>query len=300
MTQEKPTSTFWTQKRANGAIALVSMAWGSSFLLMKVGLEGITPFHMITLRSSIAFVVTALAFIRKVRKVDRRTLGYAAILGLFIFGMFAFLMHGLATTTASAAGFLCSTTVVFVPILQMILTRKKPRTKVMLGTILAMIGIAFLTIQESFTFDFSAALCIIGAFLYAWHIILTDRFTHKVDGLLLGVYQLGFTSLYGLAASLIFKTPSLPVGAAEWGAILGLALICSAFGFVMQSIAQKHTTPEHTGLLYALEPVFSAIFAFLFLREILAFRGYIGAALVLCGILIPNIKSPTAHTEIQG
>ena len=36
----------------------------------------------------------------------------------------------------------------------------------------------------------------------------------------------------------------------------------------MQSIAQKYTTPEHTGLLYALEPVFSALFAFVFLREV--------------------------------
>ncbi len=36
----------------------------------------------------------------------------------------------------------------------------------------------------------------------------------------------------------------------------------------MQSLAQKYTTPEHTGLLYALELVCSALFAFVFLREV--------------------------------
>ncbi len=65
----------------------------------------------------------------------------------------------------------------------------------------------------------------------------------------------------------------------------------------MQSIAQKYTTPEHTGLLYALEPVFSALFAFVFLREVLAIRGYMGALMVLCSILISNVKLPGAEVE---
>ena len=39
-----------------------------------------------------------------------------AVLGLFLFGLFAFLMHGLQTTSASNGGFLTSTTVVLVPI----------------------------------------------------------------------------------------------------------------------------------------------------------------------------------------
>ncbi len=65
----------------------------------------------------------------------------------------------------------------------------------------------------------------------------------------------------------------------------------------MQSLAQKYTTPEHTGWLYALEPVFSALFAFVFLREVLAIRGYMGALMVLCGILIPNVKLPGTEVE---
>ncbi|EHQ90541.1 DMT family transporter [Desulfosporosinus youngiae] len=289
--REKMVPGGWTQKKADGAIALVAMVWGASYLLMKVGLEGIAPLNMIALRCCIAFAATALIFNKKVRKADGIVLQYGAVLGLVIFAIFGFIMYGLKTTTASAAGFLCSTTVVFVPILQIIITRKKTQPKVMAGTVFTIMGIALLTIHESLSFDTGAALCIAGAFFYACHIILTDRFIRRVDGLLLGVYQLGFAGLYGLIASFIFEMPSLPVGAAQWGAIMGLALVSSAFGFVMQSIAQKYTTPEHTGLLYALEPVFSALFAFVLLREILAIRGYIGALMVLCGILIPNIKS---------
>ena len=50
-------------------------------------------------------------------------------------------------------------------------------------------------------------------------------------------------------------------------AVLGLALLCTAYGFILRPVAQKYTTPEHVGFLFSLEPVFSAIFGFLFLRE---------------------------------
>ena len=38
-----PRGIRWTQQRADAALGLVAMAWGSSYLLMKMGLEGIPP-----------------------------------------------------------------------------------------------------------------------------------------------------------------------------------------------------------------------------------------------------------------
>lgn len=295
-TEKEELVSGWTQRKADSFIALISMAWGVSYLLMKVGLDGIGPFNMVALRFGIAFVVTALIFNQKVRKANRYMIGYGAILGLILFIVFSFLMYGLKTTTASTAGFLTSTTVVFVPILQTIITQKRPQSKVIVRTLLTIIGIAFLTIQNSISLNVGAAFCIIGALLYACHIILTDRVTHKVDGLLLGIYQLGFAGLYGLIASLAFEKLSLPSSEAQWGAVLGLALICSAFGFVMQPIAQKYTTPEHTGLLFALEPVFSALFAFIFLHELLTVKGYIGAILVLFSVLLSAYKTKNRNS----
>lgn len=280
-----------SQCQANSIIALISMAWGLSYLLMKIGLNEIAPFNMIALRFGIAFFVTALIFISKVRKVNLHAIRCGAISGLLLFIEYSFLAFGVKGTTASTAGFLFGTTVVFVLILQMIITRKRPRKKIVTGIILTMTGITLLTVQDSLTFNIGAVLCIIGAFLYAWHIILTDFLTHRTDGLLLGIFQIGFAGLFGLLASLCFETPSLPSGGTQWGAVLGLALICTAFAFVMQPIAQQYTTPEHTGLLLALEPVFSAIFAFVFLQEVLLLKGYIGAVFVLCGVLISNMKS---------
>ena len=265
-------------------IALVAMSWGSSYLLMKIGLDGIPSCSIIALQFGIAFLAVGLIFIPWLRRTKRKTLMYGSLLGLMLFGVFVFLMYGLKTTSAASAGFLTSTTVTFVPIFHACITRRLPGGSLILGTLLTLSGICLLTLRESFSIHSGDLLCISGAALYACHIILTDHLTAQEDGLLLGVWQLGFAGLYGIIATILFETPALPANGAQWWAVLGLALVCSAFGFVVQPVAQRYTTPEHTGLLFALEPVFSALFAFIFLHETLSIQGWLGAGFVLCGI----------------
>jgi len=279
-----------TQRKADLLIAIISMAWGTSYLLMKLGLNGIEPFSLITLRFGIAFVITIIIFFKRVIKVDSTTISYSALIGLILFGVFTAIMYGLKTTTVSSAGFLTSTTVIFVPILQSLITREMPKLPIIAGVLVIIAGIGLLTIGDSFVIESGSILCLFGAFLYAVHIIATNYFTHKTDSLQLGIFQLGFAALYGLIFSFIFETPSLPSTTIEWAAVLGLALVCSGFGFVVQPIAQKFTTPERTGMLFALEPVFSALFGFIFLQEILQLQGYIGAILVLYGVGVSSIK----------
>lgn len=279
-----------TRRKADLLIALISMAWGSSYLLMKIGLDELGAFNLIALRFGIAFIFTTLIFIKRIIKIRLKTIYYSSILGFILFCTFTFLMIGLKTTTASSAGFLTSTAVVFVLILQVLVTREKPKLSIVVGVVLTICGIALLTIKQSFVLESGSILCILGAFSYACHIIITNNLTRKAEGLLLGIFQLGFASLYGLIFSVIFEKTSLPQNSAQWIAVLGLALICSAFGFVIQPVAQQYTTPERTGLLFSLEPVFSAAFGYIFLNEVLLARGYMGALIVLCGVLVSSIK----------
>lgn len=282
------TAMKWTQGKADFMIALIAMAWGSSYLLMKIGLNSIPPFSLIALRFGIAFVLVCSLFRGRMRSVTKKTLLRGTVLGSILFSVFGFLLYGLKTTPASTAGFLTSMAVVFVPVLQALVKRKRIAGITLLSVIIAVTGIALMTITESLQFGSGSLLCIGGAFMYAVQIIVTDRFTQESDGLQLGILQLGTASILGAACSFIFETPALPADGAQWGAVLGLAVICSAFGFVMQPVAQKYTTPEHTGLLFSLEPVFSAVFALLFLHEVLLPRNYLGAALVLTGVIISS------------
>jgi drug/metabolite transporter (DMT)-like permease len=279
-----------TQKQANLILATVSMGWGTSYIFMKLCADTISPFTIVALRFGIAFIVMMAIFFKKIVRVDTKTLKFSAIIGALLCGIFIALMYGMKTTTASSAGFLTSTTVILVPILQTFITRKLPHKEIIYGVIIVSIGLLLLTIEDDFTFALGSFYCLVAAFLYAVHIIVTNFFVKEVDALQLGIFQLGFSCLYATFGNLIFETPVLPHDMIDWLSILGLALICSAYGFVMQPIAQRYTTPEDTGFLFSLEPIFSAIFAFIFLHENMGLQGYLGALVILAGVFIANYK----------
>lgn len=277
-----------TQKQANFLLATVSIGWGTSYIFMKVLADTVSPFTVVALRFGIAFLIMIAIFNQKLISVNIKMLSYSAIVGVLLCGIFISLMYGMKTTSASSAGFLTSTTVILVPILQILITRKLPRKEVIYGVITVSIGLALLTIKDDFTFALGSLFCLVAALLYGIHIIVTNYFVKKVDAFQLGIFQLGFAFLFAFIGSFTFETPVLPNGVIEWSAILGLTIICSAYGFVIQPIAQKYTTPESTGFLFSLEPVFSAIFAFFFLNENMGGQEYVGAFLILSGVLIAN------------
>lgn len=277
-----------TQKQANFLLATVSIGWGTSYIFMKVLADTVSPFTVVALRFGIAFLIMIVMFNQKLISINIKMLSYSAIVGVLLCGIFISLMYGMKTTSASSAGFLTSTTVILVPVLQILIKRKLPRKEVIYGVITVSIGLALLTIKDDFTFALGSLLCLVAALLYGVHIIVTNYFVKKVDAFQLGIFQLGFAFLFAFIGNFIFETPVPPNGVIEWFAILGLAIICSAYGFVIQPIAQKYTTPESTGFLFSLEPVFSAVFAFIFLNENMGGQEYVGALLILSGVLIAN------------
>ncbi|GGG59769.1 EamA family transporter [Paenibacillus radicis (ex Gao et al. 2016)] len=54
-----------TQKQANLVLATVSIAWGLSYIFMKLGIDGMPPASIVALRCGIAFIVTVLIFGKK-------------------------------------------------------------------------------------------------------------------------------------------------------------------------------------------------------------------------------------------
>ena len=283
-------NNFWNQRTADLTMVCIAMAWGTSYLFMKLGLGVLPPFTVLALRFCIAFLIVASIFFKQLNHTWR-TIGNGALLGVLTYGMCALLILGLKTTTASNAGFLTSTAVVMVPIFHAFLVKKLPDISVIVGTILTTVGISCLTLQQSLVFHSGDILCFVGAVIYAIYIILTDKLSKQDDGLLLGIWQIGFAGLYSSVSALIFETPSLPSSTIGWVAVLGLAVLGSAFAFVAQPVAQKYTTPEHTGVLFSLEPVFAALFAFIFLHETMSGRGYLGVILVMAGVFTVSLTA---------
>lgn len=279
--------------KADLMILFITICWGSSYLFMKMGLDTLGEFNLIALRFGLAFILAAAIFYPRLRQVNLRTIRYAMLLGSILFIMFTALTFGLKTTTTSNAGFLISLTVVFVPLIHTFLFKKKIEKKLIASILLALTGITLLTIQLPFTFKIGDLFCIAAALCYALHINVVSSAAQKVDTLSLGILQLGFTGLYAFVMSLILETPVLPSTTHGWIAILVLSVVCSALGFILQTIAQKYTTATRTGLVFSLEPVFAAMFGFWFAHEIMNSVQYFGAALVFLSVVIASVEVNT-------
>ena len=279
-----------TQLKANFIMLIVTMFWGSSYLFMKMGLDTIQGFNLVALRFGIAFILAGIVFYKRFMHIDFQTIKYGFLLGTLMFSAISVVTIGVKSTSASNAGFLFSLAVVFVPLLLAVFFKRRPEKKIIFGVGFSITGIALLTLTNGLKISSGDFLIILGALLYAIYIIVIDKVTKNSDSILLGVLQLGICGAWGLLFSFVFEHPHLPNTTESWISVLALAILCSAFGFIGQTVAQKYTTPTHTGLIFSLEPVFSALFAFIFAGEVLTSWGYLGSILVLLGILIAKIN----------
>ncbi len=156
-----------------------------------------------------------------------------------------------------------------------------------------------MSVRQSFLINFGDILCIISSVIYAIYIIYTDRIVKGRNCLLLGVLQFGVVSLLGFIFSLSFENFALPYTKFDWIVILILAIFCSAFGFIGQIFAQKFINSVKTGMILSLEPLFAAIFGYVFLDERLSLLGYLGGFLMLVGITIANTKKQAAQGKLN-
>ncbi len=275
--------------KADFMLLMITIFWGASYILTKIGLETLEAFNLIALRFIIAFGISAIVFKKQVFKTDVRTIKYALILSIILFGVFISMTFGLKYTSASNAGFLISLSVVLIPVISFIFLKQKIDKKVIGGVCLALIGIALLTLNTELRLSSGDILCILCALLFATHIVVTSIFTQKVDSIALGVLQLGFVGIFSVVFSMLIETVKLPSNTTSWFVVLSLSILCTAVGYIVQTTAQQYTSATHTGLILSLEPVFSAVFAYVFLGEILTKKGYVGAVILLLSVLIAEL-----------
>jgi len=278
------------QRKADLALIMVVMFWGTSNLLTKVGLGDLSEFNLIALRFVTAFGLTAVIFRKCLAAVDLRTIKRAAMLSVVLFLVYIFATFGVRYTTVSNAGFLTCLAGIIVPMINYVVFRIKLDKMTVVSIVMALAGVWMLIAGTSITFNLGDILCILCSVAFAAHILVTERFTKEVDSVALGVIQLGFVGVYAVVFSFMLETPTLPVSVSNWMVVLGLSVFSTAIAFVTQTVAQKYTTATHTGLIFTFEPLFSVLIAYIFLGEILSIRGYAGAALMLASLMLIELK----------
>lgn len=275
--------------QADGALCLITLVWGVTFVVVKDALGYGDPFSFLALRFCVGAVVLSALVGRQV--LQPRNLRHGAVLAVFLFGGFALQTMGLTQTTPSRSAFITGMSVVFVPFLSLLLFRRMPKPSSLLGVVLAAVGLYFLTRPDAGGaggFGRGDVLTLGCAVAYAVHITLTERYAPKE-----GVMGLVAVQLWGVA---LLSALSLPFveRRVEWtasfvGAVLVCGVIASAGTISLQTWGQARTTAVRAAVIYSLEPVFAAAYSVALGYEVLGAREWAGGGLILLGVLSSEV-----------
>lgn len=280
------------QLQANAALLIVSLIWGATFVMVKQAVTHVGPLTFIGLRFTLASLAMTLLFHRRLRAVGRRELTAGGLIGVFLFGGYAFQTAGLQFTSASKAGFITGLSVVIVPFAAWAWLRRPPGWNALAGVILATAGLALLTLQinASLMVGPGDLLVLACAVSFALHITSIGSFAPRMDPLALATIQIATTAVITVPAALLTETPTWPLDGSVWLAVVFTGVLATCVAFAVQTMAQVFTTPTHTALIFATEPVFAALFGVLLAGEWLSYRAWLGCALILAGMLVAELR----------
>lgn len=207
--------------------------------------------------------------------------------------------------SAGKAGFITATYIVLVPILNLVVFKKKTSPAIWIGVAVALAGLYLLCIdRESLSIAFADVLLILCALAYSFQILAIDRYSPKFDALKLSAIQ--FLSCGILSSAVMLFADVVPMGAAQWLRslatwnvwipLLYAAILSSAVGYTLQIVAQKGLNPTVASLLMSLESVFAVLAGWLILHQRLTPRELLGAALIAVAVVLAQLapSSPEA------
>jgi len=248
------------------------------------------PFLLLGFRFTIAFILVAIFFHKKIKETNWTVLWHSAVLSIFFIGSMVFELNGLKTTPSSTVAFLENGIIVVVPIITAIIGRRLPSKATIVSAIIAVCGTVLMTVEGAhINFTIGEFLVICGTFCYAAALITTDIISKNDDPALISIYQLLFIGVFSFVGSFLFEEPAMPTSGTEWGAILWLAIVCSGVGFTLQPFGQKYTSADRAGLFTAFNPLTAALLGVIFLDEQLSTTTIIGALLVLLAVVLPSL-----------
>ena len=289
---------------ANLLLLTTAAIWGFGFVAQVLGMNYLEPFAFIGAR----FVLGALSllpviwYLRRREKPTGSGIGYmifaSCVLGTILFAASSFQQVGLLYTTASNAGFITGMYMVFVPIFGLMLGMATSLVT-WVGCIVAAFGLYLLGVDDQYQMGYGDLLQLVGASIWALHILAIDHFTKHAPGVQLACGQFVVCSILGIFVSTMFAGESTGWSqlVAAGPTLMYAGIITVGVAYTLQIVAQAKANPVHAGIILSLEAVFGAIGGYLMLDELLNSRQLMGCALMLAGMILSQLATPASIAE---
>ncbi|MGB3160320.1 MAG: DMT family transporter [Carnobacterium sp.] len=278
-----------TQNFGRLGLILVTVIWGSGYVVSDIALSVLNPYQLMAGRFLIAFIAISIIFSNKIKNITKKAMMRGSLLGIILYLAFLFQTVGLSYTTPSKNAFLTAINVVLVPFIGLFLFKNQIKLKAYFGAFLSIIGIGLLSLDGFNGFNYGDFMTLIGAVFFSFQIILTSRFVRTENIFSIMIVQMGVAAFCGLFIT-IFKGDSFPEFTLTGTlSVVYLGLFCTLVGFMLQTAAQRFTTDTETAVILSMESLWGMLFSISLLNEFVTIQMGVGAAVILIGVLISEV-----------
>lgn len=268
-------------------LVLTSIIWGSTFFIIKDAVTTVNEYYIVFVRTFIAAASMLVFIFFKDKKslLNHKTLLRGMVLGALLATTYISQTIGLKYTSSGHSAFITSAGVVLVPILLFLFFKRILRTQEIIILFIVTMGLYFLTYDRETILNIGDLITLITAFSLAWHLILSGKYVKNSEVLALIGYQFLFASIFSLFLYLSTQPVSFALSTNETVALVYLGFIGTLFCYFVSVWAQKEVDTVTVALIFTLEPVFAALFAWFFASETFNLKEIAGGILILGGIV---------------
>lgn len=281
-------------------LLLATIAWGSSFAILKQTIRDVPACFVIGLRFVSASTILFIIFFKKIIRVKKDALLRGLLLGLVLSLAYYVQTMGLKYTTPGRNAFLTALYCVITPFLLWIMYKKKPKFYNLLSAGLCLLGIGLLSLSSSEETGelvmLGNVLTVVSAVFYSLQIICIDHCHSKGDdNMVMLFFEIVVVGVVLMILSLTTELPKLGIDAFKLNGeqilkIEYLTLVCTLFAQMAQILGMKYTTPIQTSLILSLEAVFGALFSVILGEESFSLTLGLGFAIVFLSMMITEFK----------
>ena len=278
--------------KADFLLLLTATIWGFAFVAQRVGMTYMGPFTFNAIRFSLGALSLLPLLIWQNKREEtgvRRPIKSNVLpilsTGLVLFAGSSLQQIGLVGTTAGKAGFITGLYVILVPLLAL-LWGQKTHPAHWVGALLAATGLYFLSVKQGFVVSPYDLVVLAGAFAWAGHVHLIDRYAGLVGPIRLSIGQFWVCGVLSTIAAISFEDINLASISDGIYPILYGAFLSVGLAYTLQVVAQRTADPTHAVIILSLEGAFATLGGWLVLQEVLTPRDLLGSALMLVGMLV--------------
>lgn len=291
---------------ANALLLVAAVIWGTTFVVQQVGTGGLGAITFTGVRMLVGafFIVPAAVYqFKKVHGTSHpfQTSDWAGIIftGAALFAAAVLQQQGIFFTTVTNAGFLTVLYVPLVPIISLLVLRRRVHWSVWPAVGCSVVGTYIMTGAQPLSLQIGDLFVLGSSLFWAIQVILVGRMAFRTRApLVVACGQFLVCGVIGMVVGILLERPVLSDFSGALFGILYAGFFSVGVGFTLQAVAQRYTHEADAGIILSSETVFAACAGFIFLGERLSLSETMGAMLILTGILAVQLL-PRQYSRVK-